>query len=120
MPYPESCPECASTFRNTGTHFTARRNEVGRHVLLELGCQTTNRRFWWDFTTGQLAGVTTTTSPPAAAQSAATPASEPRLLATAGVSAVSNGSLHANGSNGTNGNHGSLSNTRPTTTTAQP
>jgi len=52
MPYPESCPECGSTFRNTGTHFTARRNEVGRHVLLELGCQNTTRRFWWDFTTG--------------------------------------------------------------------
>ena len=55
MPYPESCPECGSQFRNTGTHFTARRNEVGRHVLLELGCQNTNRRFWWDFTAGQLA-----------------------------------------------------------------
>src|SRR6185295_6973303 len=52
MPYPESCPECGGTFRNTGTHFTARRNEVGRHVLLELGCQNTTRRFWWDFTTG--------------------------------------------------------------------
>jgi hypothetical protein len=52
MPYPESCPECGSTFRNTGTHFTARRNEVGRHVLLELGCQNTTRRFWWDFTSG--------------------------------------------------------------------
>jgi hypothetical protein len=54
MPYPESCPECGGTFRNTGTHFTARRNEVGRHVLLELGCQNTTRRFWWDFTTGSL------------------------------------------------------------------
>lgn len=52
MPYPESCPECAGAFRNTGTHFTARRNEIGRHVLLELGCQNTSRRFWWDFTTG--------------------------------------------------------------------
>src|SRR5205085_8161166 len=52
MPYPESCPECGGTFRNTGTHFTARRNEVGRHVLLELGCQNTARRYWWDFTTG--------------------------------------------------------------------
>jgi hypothetical protein len=56
MPYPDSCPECASTFRNTGTHFTTRRSEAGRHVLLELGCQTTNRRFWWNFTTGQLEG----------------------------------------------------------------
>jgi hypothetical protein len=55
MPYPESCPECGSQFRNTGTHFTARRNEVGRHVLLELGCQNTTRRYWWDFTAGQLA-----------------------------------------------------------------
>src|SRR5207253_1236147 len=54
MPYPESCPECGGIFRNTGTHFTARRNEVGRHVLLELGCQNTTRRFWWDFTTGSL------------------------------------------------------------------
>lgn len=54
MPYPDSCPECGSQFRNTGTHFTARRNEVGRHVLLELGCQNTSRRFWWDFTAGQL------------------------------------------------------------------
>jgi hypothetical protein len=54
MPYPESCPECGSAFRNTGTHFTARRNEIGRHVLLELGCQNTTRRFWWDFTTGNL------------------------------------------------------------------
>jgi hypothetical protein len=52
MPYPESCPQCGGAFRNTGTHFTARRNEVGRHVLLELGCQNTNRRYWWDFTTG--------------------------------------------------------------------
>jgi hypothetical protein len=54
MPYPESCPECGGAFRNTGTHFTARRNEIGRHVLLELGCQNTTRRFWWDFTTGSL------------------------------------------------------------------
>jgi hypothetical protein len=52
MPYPESCPECGGAFRNTGTHYTARRNEVGRHVLLELGCQNTSRRYWWDFTTG--------------------------------------------------------------------
>jgi hypothetical protein len=52
MPYPDACPECGGTFRNTGTHFTSRRNEVGRHVLLELGCQTTMRRFWWDFTSG--------------------------------------------------------------------
>ncbi|HEV7665956.1 MAG TPA: hypothetical protein VGQ62_20665 [Chloroflexota bacterium] len=54
MPYPESCPECGGAFRNTGTHFTARRNEIGRHVLLELGCQNTSRRFWWDFTTGSV------------------------------------------------------------------
>src|SRR5437879_9901160 len=54
MPYPESCPECGGAFRNTGTHFTARRNEIGRHVLLELGCQNTTRRFWWDFTTASL------------------------------------------------------------------
>jgi hypothetical protein len=54
MPYPESCPECGGVFRNTGTHFTARRNEIGRHVLLELGCQNTTRRFWWDFTTASV------------------------------------------------------------------
>src|SRR5215207_5842740 len=54
MPYPETCPECGGAFRNTGSHFTARRNEVGRHVLLELGCQATSRRFWWDFTTGDM------------------------------------------------------------------
>lgn len=56
MPYPETCPECAGPFRNTGTHFTARRNEVGRKVMLELGCQNVSRRFWWDFTQGTLAG----------------------------------------------------------------
>jgi hypothetical protein len=52
MPYPESCPECGGAFRNTGTHYTSRRNELGRHVLLELGCQNTARRYWWDFTAG--------------------------------------------------------------------
>ena len=52
MPYPESCPECGGAFRNTGTHYTSRRNELGRHVLLELGCQNTTRRYWWDFTAG--------------------------------------------------------------------
>ena len=81
MPYPESCPECGSTFRNTGTHFTARRNEVGRHVLLELGCQNTTRRFWWDFTTGNL----TEDGRPASARRA-----EPVHAGSA-----SNGSLHA-------------------------
>jgi hypothetical protein len=55
MPYPETCPECGGAFRNTGTHYTARRNEVGRHVLLELGCQNTSRRYWWDFTSGTAA-----------------------------------------------------------------
>ena len=55
MPYPETCPECGGAFRNSGTHYTARRNEVGRHVLLELGCQNTSRRYWWDFTTGTAA-----------------------------------------------------------------
>src|ERR1700704_2497666 len=57
MPSPESCPGCGGAFRNPGTHFTARRNEIGRHVLLELGCQNTTRRFWWDFTTGNLTEV---------------------------------------------------------------
>jgi hypothetical protein len=60
MPYPESCPECGGAFRNTGTHYTARRNEVGRHVLLELGCQNTSRRYWWDFTSGASAEDSTT------------------------------------------------------------
>jgi hypothetical protein len=109
MPYPESCPECASTFRNTGTHFTARRNEVGRHVLLELGCQTTNRRFWWDFTTGQLAGVAGAPAPQA---------SDSRVLAAAGVAAAPGtaASLHTNGSNGhtSNGSHVGLTQPRPT------
>jgi hypothetical protein len=60
MPYPESCPECGGAFRNTGTHYTARRNEVGRHVLLELGCQNTSRRYWWNFTSGISADDNTT------------------------------------------------------------
>src|SRR3954447_21876060 len=54
MPYPESCPARGGAFRNAGTHYTARRNELGRHVLLELGCQNTSRRYWWDFTSGTL------------------------------------------------------------------
>lgn len=53
MPYPESCPECCGPFRNTGTHFTARRQEAGRRVLMELGCKNTGHRFWWDFTSGR-------------------------------------------------------------------
>jgi hypothetical protein len=60
MPYPESCPECGGAFRNTGTHYTARRNEVGRHILLELGCQNASRRYWWDFTSGTAAEDGTT------------------------------------------------------------
>src|SRR2546421_235195 len=63
MPYPESCPECGGAFRNTGTHYTARRNEVGRHVLLELGCQNTSRRYWWDFTSGNAAEDSTSPAP---------------------------------------------------------
>ena len=83
MPYPESCPECGGAFRNTGTHFTARRNEVGRHVLLELGCQNTSRRYWWDFTTGNLTEDGQTSA---------------RRLAAAGAvssAAATNGSHHA-------------------------
>src|SRR5205823_3648378 len=49
--------------RNTGTHYTARRNEVGRHVLLELGCQNTSRRYWWDFTSGNAAEDSTSPAP---------------------------------------------------------
>jgi hypothetical protein len=63
MPYPETCPECGGAFRNTGTHYTARRNEVGRHVLLELGCQNTSRRYWWDFTSGNAAEDSTSPAP---------------------------------------------------------
>jgi hypothetical protein len=90
MPYPESCPECGSAFRNTGTHYTTRRNEAGRHVLLELGCQTTSRRFWWNFTTGQLVGD----------GRVARPASSEALAST--VAAASNGA-HARATNGFSG-----------------
>lgn len=79
MPYPETCPECGGAFRNTGTHYTARRNEVGRHVLLELGCQNTSRRYWWDFTSG------------AATEDSATPGR--RVELSPSVTATSNGSL---------------------------
>jgi hypothetical protein len=75
MPYPETCPECGGAFRNTGTHYTSRRNELGRHVLLELGCQNTSRRYWWDFTSGT------------PAEDGATPGRRPVSLST------SNGSL---------------------------
>src|ERR1051325_632637 len=84
MPYPESCPECGGAFRNTGTHFTARRNEVGRHVLLELGCQNTTRRFWWDFTTGSL----TQDGQPSAAR-------QPSLAGSLAVAPARNGGAHA-------------------------
>src|ERR1700716_193294 len=84
MPYPESCPECGGTFRNTGTHFTARRNEVGRHVLLELGCQNTTRRFWWDFTTGSLTE-----------DGRASSARRSTLAETVSAASAGNGSLHA-------------------------
>ena len=89
MPYPETCPECGGAFRNTGTHYTARRNEVGRHILLELGCQNTSRRYWWDFTTGN------------AADDGASPARRASLETTTSLSAASalNGARGA-GSNG--------------------
>src|SRR5437868_3406662 len=90
MPYPESCPECGGAFRNSGTHYTSRRNEVGRHILLELGCQNTRRRYWWDFTAGS------------AADDGATPA---RMTASIGAVAAVNGAQAA-ASNGTNGTHG--------------
>jgi hypothetical protein len=70
--------------------------------LLELGCQTTNRRFWWNFTTGQLAGVTTTET-----RSSLTSTADARVLATA--CAASNGAggmttaTAANGASPTNG-----------------
>src|SRR5438477_8411081 len=94
MPYPESCPECGGAFRNSGTHYTSRRNEVGRHILLELGCQNTRRRYWWDFTAGY------------AAEDGSTPARAASTTA-AGIGAVAavNGA-HAAASNGTNGMNG--------------
>src|SRR5258708_6496222 len=97
MPYPENCPECGGAFRNTGTHFTARRNEVGRHVLLELGCQNTTRRFWWDFTTGA-----------PTEDGRASPARRANLTANVSAISASNGSLHV----GTN-NHSAVSTTDP-------
>src|SRR5213075_3097451 len=91
MPYPETCPECGGAFRNTGTHFTARRNEVGRHVLLELGCQNNSRRYWWDFTAAQLAVDATSPAP---------------ALAMASAGARSNGSNGSNGAHASNGING--------------
>jgi hypothetical protein len=105
MPYPESCPECGSTFRNTGTHFTARRNEVGRHVLLELGCQNTTRRFWWDFTTG----VLTEDGHPSAARRTS-------LAETVHAAAATNGSLHAE----SNGSSHAETNGHAAVTTLEP
>ena len=88
MPYPESCPECGCAFRNTGTHYTSRRNEVGRHVILELGCTNTRRRFWWDFTSGSSADENGTStaqaSSLAASLSAATPTNGTHVAATNG------------------------------------
>ena len=89
MPYPESCPECGGQFRNTGTHFTARRNEVGRHVLLELGCQNASTRFWWDFTTGQIAE-----------DGRPTPATRIEAVVEAAVGVQSNGVAHLPATNG--------------------
>src|SRR5215213_4570116 len=91
MPYPESCPECGSQFRNTGTHFTARRNEAGRHVLLELGCQNTNRRYWWDFTAGQLS---------IDAKPAAAAPREALVGAAISTTTITNGAHHAADGNG--------------------
>ena len=87
MPYPETCPECGGAFRNTGTHYTARRNEAGRHVLLELGCQNTSRRFWWDFTSGNAADDSTGPARPAG------------VAASMSAASVTNGS-HAAAANG--------------------
>jgi hypothetical protein len=88
MPYPVSCPECGGAFRNTGTHYTSRRNEVGRHVILELGCQNTNRRYWWDFTSGN------------AADDATSPARSSGLAASVGAASSTNGA-HSAATNGT-------------------
>jgi hypothetical protein len=108
MPYPESCPECGSQFRNTGTHFTARRNEVGRHVLLELGCQNMNRRYWWDFTAGQLAVDENRPAPRLAMASAGAGARSTSAAATIGSNygPGSNGSTGGVGTLGTSGSSG--------------
>ena len=90
MPYPETCPECRGAFRNTGTHYTARRSEVGRHVLLELGCQNTSRRYWWDFTSGN------------AAEDGTSPARRAGLETSLSAAAAFNGAPVA-GSNGSAG-----------------
>jgi hypothetical protein len=87
MPFPETCPECGGAFRNTGTHYTARRNEVGRHILLELGCQNTSRRYWWDFTTAN------------AADDGTSPAGRASLETTLSSASALNGARSA-GSNG--------------------
>jgi X-X-X-Leu-X-X-Gly heptad repeat protein len=100
MPYPESCPECGSQFRNTGTHFTARRNEVGRHVLLELGCQNTNRRYWWDFTAGQLGENTKATPVLASAGATAATATNGTHNLASGNGQVASGNGHVASSNG--------------------
>lgn len=100
MPYPESCPECGGAFRNTGTHYTARRNEVGRHVLLELGCQNTARRYWWDFTTGT------------AADDGTTPGRRINLTASASVPSNGTSQYETNGHAETNG-HSTLATLEP-------
>src|SRR5438445_11462905 len=92
MPYPETGPECGGAFRNTGTHYTARRSEVGRHVLLELGCQNTSRRYWWDFTSGNAAEDGTSPAPRASLETSISAASSLNGASGAG----SNGSA-ANG-----------------------
>jgi hypothetical protein len=100
MPYPESCPECGSQFRNTGTHFTARRNEVGRHVLLELGCQNTNRRYWWDFTAGRLGEDGKAAPVPATAGASAATASNGTHNLASGTGHVASGNGHVASGNG--------------------
>src|SRR3981081_2672773 len=94
MPYPEPWPACGGPFRNTGTHFTARRNEVGRHVLLELGCQNTAQRYWWDFTTGSLTEEGRPGRRAAAAPAAAGCQPPQCLLATVAAEPARNGTHH--------------------------
>jgi hypothetical protein len=75
---------------------------VGRHVLLELGCQNAERRFWWDFTVGQ---VTCDGRTPAAGAPPPRPAEKERSkarerepeLTLAGALANGQANGHANG-----------------------
>jgi hypothetical protein len=61
---------------------------------LELGCQTTNRRFWWDFTMGQVTGDGKT---PAPAPRAPRPAVKQLVVATQTNGSVPSGQFDLDG-----------------------